>query len=53
VVAAISVGGPRVRLNPDVVAGIARRLPEAAAEISERLGWRGSAPVPAPAKETV
>jgi IclR family acetate operon transcriptional repressor len=51
VVAAISVGGPRVRLNPDVVAGIARRLPEAAAEISERLGWRGG-PAPAAGKET-
>jgi DNA-binding IclR family transcriptional regulator len=43
-VAAISVGGPRVRLNAETVAGIARRLPEAAAEIQERLGWRAGAP---------
>jgi DNA-binding IclR family transcriptional regulator len=43
VVAAISVGGPRVRLTPETIAGIARRLPEAAGEISERLGYRAGA----------
>ena len=40
VVAAISVGGPRVRLTPETVTAIARRLPAAAAQISERLGFR-------------
>ena len=39
VTAAISVGGPRVRLTPDAVAKVARRLPLAAARISERLGF--------------
>jgi DNA-binding IclR family transcriptional regulator len=43
VVAAISVGGPRVRLTPETVATIARRLPAAAAQISERLGFRAPA----------
>jgi DNA-binding IclR family transcriptional regulator len=40
VAAAISVGGPKVRLTPDVIASIARRLPRAAARISERLGFQ-------------
>lgn len=40
VVAAISVGGPRVRLTPETVTAIARRLPAAASQISERLGFR-------------
>jgi DNA-binding IclR family transcriptional regulator len=39
VAAAISVGGPRVRLTPETVSAIARRLPGAAARISERLGF--------------
>jgi DNA-binding IclR family transcriptional regulator len=39
-VAAISVGGPRVRMTLETVAVIARRLPSAAAQISERLGFR-------------
>lgn len=43
VVAAISVGGPRVRLTPETVATIARRLPAAAAQVSERLGFRAPA----------
>jgi DNA-binding IclR family transcriptional regulator len=43
VAAAISVGGPRVRLNPEVIAAIARRLPQAAARISERLGYQPQA----------
>lgn len=43
VAAAISVGGPRVRLTPETVSAIARRLPGAAARISERLGF----PLPA------
>lgn len=49
VAAAISVGGPRVRLNPDVIALIARLLPLAAARISERLGYQPAAPLRAPA----
>src|SRR5262249_55245314 len=40
VVAAISVGGPKSRLSPATVRAIARRLPPAADQISERLGWR-------------
>ena len=39
VTAAISVGGPKVRLTPETIASIARRLPVAAARISERLGY--------------
>lgn len=39
VAAAISVGGPRVRLTPETVSAIARRLPGAAARVSERLGF--------------
>jgi DNA-binding IclR family transcriptional regulator len=42
VVAAISVGGPKSRLNADAVASIGRRLPAAAARISDRLGYRPS-----------
>ena len=41
VVAAVSVGGPKSRLAAERVAEIARRVPEAAARISERLGFRG------------
>jgi DNA-binding IclR family transcriptional regulator len=40
VVAAISVGGPRSRFSGRSLAAIGARLPRAAAEISERLGWR-------------
>jgi carboxymethylenebutenolidase len=40
VIAAVSVGGPRGRFSPAVVARIARELPAAADGISERLGWR-------------
>jgi DNA-binding IclR family transcriptional regulator len=39
VAAAISVGGPRVRLTADAIAKVARRLPTAAARVSERLGF--------------
>ena len=39
VAAAISVGGPRVRLTADAIAKVARRLPPAAARVSERLGF--------------
>ena len=46
VVAAISVGGPRVRLTPETVAKVACRLPLAAARVSERLGH----PLPSPAR---
>lgn len=38
VVAALSVGGPKSRLGPPAVAALARRLPEAADAVSERLG---------------
>jgi IclR family transcriptional regulator, acetate operon repressor len=40
IAAAISVGGPKVRLTPSTIASIARRLPLAAARISERLGFQ-------------
>ncbi len=40
IIAAVSVGGPRSRFTPAVVARIARDLPAAADSISERLGWR-------------
>ena len=38
VVAALGVGGPRVRLDPERLAAIAKLLPASAARISERLG---------------
>ena len=38
VVAALGVGGPRVRLDPERLADIAKTLPEHAARISARLG---------------
>lgn len=41
VVAAVSVGGPRNRLTPASVAGVARKVRAAAARMSERLGYRG------------
>jgi IclR family transcriptional regulator, acetate operon repressor len=44
VIGAVSVGGPRSRFSPAVVARIARELPAAANGISERLGWRPTAP---------
>jgi DNA-binding IclR family transcriptional regulator len=40
VVAALGVGGPRVRLDPSRLRAIARILPSHAARISERLGGR-------------
>jgi IclR family transcriptional regulator, acetate operon repressor len=40
VAAAISVGGPRVRLTTETVAKVALRLPLAAARVSERLGFQ-------------
>jgi IclR family acetate operon transcriptional repressor len=45
VVAAVGIDGPRVRLDPERLAAIARTLPPYAARISERLG--GSLPSPA------
>jgi IclR family acetate operon transcriptional repressor len=39
VAAAISVGGPRARLTPAAIGALARRLPVAAARVSERLGF--------------
>jgi DNA-binding IclR family transcriptional regulator len=38
VVAALGIGGPRVRLDPERLAAIAKTLPQHAAKISERLG---------------
>jgi len=40
VVAALGVGGPRVRLDPDGLAAIAKTLPEYAARVADRLGAR-------------
>jgi DNA-binding IclR family transcriptional regulator len=45
VVAALGIGGPRVRLDPERLAAIAKSLPAHAARISERLG----AALPSPA----
>lgn len=42
VVAALSVGGPRPRLAPAVVAEVAAKLQAAARRMSGRLGYRGS-----------
>ncbi|MGZ5400183.1 MAG: IclR family transcriptional regulator [Nocardioides sp.] len=39
VVASMSVSGPTFRLTPDLIDGVARRLLEAAEEVSHRLGW--------------
>jgi IclR family acetate operon transcriptional repressor len=41
VVAAISLGGPKVRLTSEEVAGYTRRLPAVAGRIAARLGYRG------------
>jgi len=41
VVGAISVGGPKSRLDPDRLTRIARTLPAAADQVSRRLGWAG------------
>jgi DNA-binding IclR family transcriptional regulator len=38
VVAALGIGGPRLRLDPERLAAIAKTLPQHAAKISERLG---------------
>ncbi len=40
VVAALSIGGPRLRLHPERLAEVAQLLPAPAARISERLGFR-------------
>jgi DNA-binding IclR family transcriptional regulator len=44
VVAALGIGGPRVRLDPERLAAIAKTLPSHAARISERLGGRPLSP---------
>jgi IclR family acetate operon transcriptional repressor len=44
VVGAISVGGPKSRLDPDRLTRIARSLPAAAEQVSRRLGWTTPAP---------
>jgi DNA-binding IclR family transcriptional regulator len=44
VVAAVSVGGPKSRLGAERVGELARQVPEAAARISERLGFRSPEP---------
>ena len=53
VVAALSIGGPRLRLSPERLVEVAKLLPAPAARISERLGFRpddADAPTPAPSK---
>lgn len=52
VVAAVGIGGPRVRLDPERLAAIAKTLPSHAARISERLGYRPLPPA-APATREV
>lgn len=47
VVAALGIGGPRVRLDPERLSAIARTLPEHAERISERLGARPLSPAAA------
>jgi DNA-binding IclR family transcriptional regulator len=42
IVGAVSVGGPKIRLDPDRLTRIARSLPAAADQVSRRLGWAGS-----------
>jgi len=44
VVAALGIGGPRVRLDPERLAAIAKTLPQHAANISERLGAEAFSP---------
>jgi DNA-binding IclR family transcriptional regulator len=44
VVAAVGIGGPRVRLDPERLAAIAKTLPQHAARISERLGAASLSP---------
>ena len=53
VVAALSIGGPRLRLSPERLVEVAKLLPAPAARISARLGFRpddAGARTPAPAK---
>jgi IclR family transcriptional regulator, acetate operon repressor len=40
VVAALSIGGPRLRLSPERLVEVAKLLPAPAGRISERLGFR-------------
>jgi len=40
VVAAVGIGGPRVRLTPERLAEVAKTLPAHAARISQRLGGK-------------
>jgi DNA-binding IclR family transcriptional regulator len=51
VVAALGIGGPRVRLDPERLATIAKTLPRHAARISERLGARPVSPAAAARRE--
>jgi len=44
VVAAVGIGGPRVRLDPERLTAIAKTLRLHAARISEGLGWKPPAP---------
>ena len=44
VVAALSIGGPRLRLSPERLVEVAKLLPAPAARISERLGFRPEEP---------
>ena len=51
VVAAVGIGGPRVRLDPERLAAIAKTLPPHAARISERLGAALPSPASTKARE--
>ena len=44
VVAALSIGGPRLRLSPERLLEVGKLLPAPAARISERLGFRPEEP---------
>jgi DNA-binding IclR family transcriptional regulator len=50
VVAALGIGGPRLRLSPERLAELARPMTEAAARISERLGHRPEGITPGAAR---
>jgi DNA-binding IclR family transcriptional regulator len=51
VVAAVGIDGPRVRLDPERLAAIARTLPPYAARISERLGGSLASPASTSTRE--
>ena len=50
VVAALSIGGPRLRLSPERLLEVGKLLPAPAARISERLGYQPDHELPRPAR---